>query len=74
MVFDIFINLWWKYQLYNYIKLIKKSTIFDEIVNSENYVSVNIWIEKNINIDEKVKFDQILKFEEKIKFEQNIKF
>ena len=42
VAFDIFINYSSKYLFYNFIYLIKKSTVVDRNIKSQNYVSVNI--------------------------------
>ena len=66
MVFDIFINFWWKYQVYKYINLIKKSTICVK-------VDENVKIDDKIKIDEKVKIDQKVKIYQNVKFDENVK-
>ena len=40
------------------MNLIKKSTVFDQNIKSENYESYKIYFEKNIKFDKKVKFDK----------------
>ena len=48
--------------------LIKKSTVFDQNIKSENYESFKIYFEKNIKFDKKVKFDKNIKVEKNVKF------
>ena len=49
--------------------LIKKSTVFDQNIKSENYDNDKIYFEKNIKFDEKVKFDKNIKVEKNVKFQ-----
>ena len=44
------------------MNLIKKSTVFDQNIKSENF-------EKNIKFDKKVKFDKNIKVEKNVKFQ-----
>lgn len=50
------------------MNLIKKSTVFDQNIKSENYESYKIYFEKNIKFDKKVKFDKNIKVEKNVKF------
>ena len=51
------------------MNLIKKSTVFDQNIKSENYESYKIYFEKNIKFDKKVKFDENIKVEKNVKFQ-----
>ena len=51
------------------MNLIKKSTVFDQNIKSENYESYKIYFEKNIKFDKKVKFDKNIKVEKNIEFQ-----
>ena len=51
------------------MNLIKKSTVFDKNVKSENYESYKLYFEKNIKFDKKVKFDKNIKVEKNVKFQ-----
>ena len=51
------------------MNLIKKSTVFDQNIKSENYESYKIYFEKNIKFDKKVKFDKNIKVEKNVKFQ-----
>ena len=51
------------------MNLIKKSTVFDQDIKSENYESYKIYFEKNIKFDKKVKFDKTINVEENVKFQ-----
>ena len=59
MVFDILINFWWKYQVYKYINLIKKSTIC-------------VKVDENVKIDDKIKIDENVKIDEPVNFYKNL--
>ena len=48
------------------MNLIKKSTVFDQNIKSENYESYKIYFEKNIKFDKKVKFDKNIKVGKKM--------
>ena len=50
------------------MNLIKKSTVFDQNIKSENYESYKIYFEKNIKFDKKVKFDKNIKLSEMSNF------
>ena len=67
MAFDILINFWWKYQVYKYINLIKKSTICVK-------VDENVKIDDKIKIDEKVKIDKKVEIDERSKLTKRSKF
>ena len=51
------------------MNLIKKSTVFDQNIKSENYESYKIYFEKDFKFDKKVRFDKNIKVEKNGKFQ-----
>ena len=45
------------------MNLIKKSTVFDQNIKSENYESYKIYFERNIKFDKNIKVEKNVKFQ-----------